>query len=259
LIDEIADIGAPISSLTTLLLVGAPTDAEREATRQALVAAGATKVLVLGVHAPSGARVLWGECRMSATAVSGGYHTYPDMDVVQLLDPETGEASTAPGGELVLTQLGFRGSALLRWRTADLVEGELGSGKCPACGRIVPRVPSTIRRRALVASYQPNTGQQAHVDFRGLAGALVGRADVADWRALLRRSARHGADELLTYVAPTEGADPAEVAVATARDLRSVAGVQPSQIVAVSRGELAGVDVSANGMTWLTPRISVRS
>jgi hypothetical protein len=148
---------------------------------------------------------------------------------------------------------------LLRWRTADLVEGELMSGKCPSCGRDLPRVPSTIRRRALVASYQPANNRTAHVDFRGLAGALVGRADIADWRTLLRRSARHGADELLTYVAPTEGADPAEVTVATARDLRTVAGVLPSQIVAVSRGELAGVDVSANGMTWLTPRISVRN
>jgi hypothetical protein len=181
------------------------------------------------------------------------------MDVVQLLDPESGESTSASGGELVLTQLGFRGSALLRWRTADLVEGELSGGKCPACGRIVPRVPATIRRRALVAQYQPSNGQKAHVDFRGLAGALVGRADVSDWRALLRRSTRHGADELLTYIAPAEGADPAEVTVAAARDLRTVAGVLPSQIVAVSRGELAGVDVSANGLTWLTPRISVRS
>ena len=110
-----------------------------------------------------------------------------------------------------------------------------------------------------MASYVSNGGKTSYVDFRGLAGALVGRADVSDWRALLRRSSRHGADELLTYVAPVEGADLAEMTVAAARDLRAVAGILPSQIVAVSAGELAGVDVSANGTTWLTPRISVRS
>jgi phenylacetate-coenzyme A ligase PaaK-like adenylate-forming protein len=258
LIDEIADIGAPITSLTTVLLVGAPSPDERNSVRDALQAAGASDVVVLGVHAPSATRVLWGECRESATGQSAGYHTYPDMDVVQLLDPETGEAARSSGGELVLTQLGFRGSALLRWRTGDLVDGELGSGPCPACHRVVPRAPSTLRRGALVASYFPSGGGPAYVDFRGLAGALVGRADVADWRATLRRSGRHGEDELLTYLATTEGADPAEVTVSAARDLRAVAGVLPSQIIAVAPGELAAVDVSANGLTWLTPRISVR-
>jgi hypothetical protein len=147
---------------------------------------------------------------------------------------------------------------LLRWRTGDLVDGELGSGPCPACHRVVPRAPSTLRRGALVATYFPSGGRPAYVDFRGLAGALIGRADVADWRAMLRRSGRHGADELLTYLATTEGADPADVTVSAARDLRAVAGVLPSQIVAVAPGELAAVDVSANGLTWLTPRISVR-
>ncbi|MFL6240989.1 MAG: hypothetical protein ACJ735_16025 [Actinomycetes bacterium] len=259
LVDEMADIGAPTTSLSTLVLVGAPTPAERAAAHEALAAAGLANVVVLGAHAPSGARVLWGECRESAGGMSGGYHTYPDLDVVQLIDPESGEAPKSAGGELVLTQLGFRGSALLRWRTADLVDEDLLTGACPACSRVVPRVPAALRRRALVASYQAANGTTRHVDFRGLAGALVGRADVSDWRTLLRRNARTGTDELLAYIAPTAGADVAEVAVATARDLRTVAGVLPSQIVAVVPGELARVDVSANGMGWLTPRISVRT
>jgi phenylacetate-coenzyme A ligase PaaK-like adenylate-forming protein len=260
IIDEIADIGAPIETLTTLLLIGAPTGAERDAVRHALLAAGAPNVVVLGLHAPSGARVLWGECRQTTAGVPTGFHTYPDLEVVQLIDPETGEAAGPAGGpgELVLTQLGFRGSALLRWRTADLVDGDIETGTCPACGRIVPRVPAAIRRGALVAAYKPRNGGAVPVDFRGVAGALVGLADVKDWRAVLRRSQRHGGDELLTYVEAAADADPAEVTVAAARDLRMVAGVLPSQIVAASRAELADVDVRANGLTRLTPRISIR-
>jgi phenylacetate-coenzyme A ligase PaaK-like adenylate-forming protein len=259
LVDALTQLRAPMSSLNTLLLVGAPTAAQRQLARQALLGVGLPNVLVLAVHAPSGARVLWGECRPSAAGTLAGFHTYPDLDVAQLLDPETGEPTTdVAGGELVLTQLGFRGSALLRWRTGDLVQGELAVSSCPACGRTVPRVPSTIQPGALVPTYRPRDGRRARVDLRGLAGALVGRADVADWRAVLRQSARHGRDELLAYIAPRPGADPAEVTVATARDLRMVAGVLPSQIVAVGSGELTAIDARSNGLNRLTRRIAIR-
>src|SRR3954468_10317480 len=109
-----------LGRLTTLLLVGAPSEEERAAAAQSLSDAGRTAT-VLAVHAPSGARLLWAECRESAGAT--GLHTYPDLDLVQVVDPETGEpvSGDAGGGEgeLVLTSLGMRGSALMRWRTGD--------------------------------------------------------------------------------------------------------------------------------------------
>jgi hypothetical protein len=260
LVDEIADLGAPLAALKTVVLVGAPTPAERDAVRQALLAAGVTGPVILGAHAPSGARVLWGECRESAAGASAGYHTYPDLDVVQLLDPETGEAPTADArtSELVLTQLGFRGSALLRWRTGDLVAGDIETGRCPSCGRLTPRVPEKVARGALVTAYHPVRGAPTAVDLRALAGALVGRADVADWRAVLRTSERHGADELLVHVVPVAGADVAEVMVGAARDLRTVAGALPSQVIASTPDELAALDADGRGTQRLTRRLSIR-
>ena len=96
MVTELRAAGAA-ERLQTLLLVGAPTDAERAAAQDA---AGA-EVTVRSVHAPAGARLLWAECREAGAA--GGLHTYPDLDLVQLVDPESGD-NTTEGGEVVLTQ-----------------------------------------------------------------------------------------------------------------------------------------------------------
>jgi phenylacetate-coenzyme A ligase PaaK-like adenylate-forming protein len=258
LVDELADLGAPLDTVTTLLLLGAPDETEREAARQALAFAGRGSVVILAAHSPAAARVLWAECRESAVAgTPTGYHTYPDLDVVDLVDPESGEPAAAEGGgELVVTQLGLRGSALLRWRTGDLVGG-IAPSTCPTCRRTVPRVGPVVRRGALVTAFEPTVGRPGHLDLRSIAGALAGRADLADWRVIVRTSVRHGTDEALVYVVPAMGTDEAELAVATARDLRVAAGRLPSQLVLASPMELASLNGA--GLVPISPRISVRA
>lgn len=230
LLEDLAIAGVDLSALRTLVLVGTPTADDRLAATQALGDAGAAQdAVVVACYAPSGARVLWGECRESARAGRPtGFHTYPDLDLLELVDPETGEASQGSGpSELVLTQLGFRGSALLRWRTGDVVDGALEESACASCGRSVARVPSSVRSAALVA----DLGGGTLVDLRAVAAALVGRPDLADWRVVLRRSRRRGTDELVVHVVPADSADQAEASVGAARDLKAAAGVLPAQIV----------------------------
>jgi hypothetical protein len=258
LVDDLAGRGAVLDSVTTLLLVGAPSAAERDSARQALAFAGRGSVATIAVHAPAAARVLWGECRESAmTGAGAGFHTYPDLDVVELVDPETGEP-VAPdsGGEIVLTQLGLRGSALVRWRTGDVADA-VTTAPCPACRRSVPRVGPGVRRGALVPAFAPHGGRAGRLDLRGVAGALAGRADLADWRVVVGQNARNGTDEALVYVVPVAGADEAELAVATARDIRAAAGRLPSQLVIVGAGELAALDGAE--LVALSPRIAVRA
>jgi phenylacetate-coenzyme A ligase PaaK-like adenylate-forming protein len=221
-LDDLDEAGAPLQSLTTVLLVGAPSDPERAAVAEALGRVG-VRATVLAVHAPDGHRLLWGECPKGG---QNGLHTYPDLDLVEIVDPETGEA--ARSGELVLTQLGLRGTALLRWRTGDLA-GSVTTAACPGCGRTVPRVLGA-QRAALVPTLSLRTGPKA-VDLRGVAAALEGRADLADWRVVVGPSPRDGADELLVHVVARGGEDPTDVAVAVARDLRNAAGLLPTQVV----------------------------
>jgi hypothetical protein len=248
LLDDLDEAGAALATLTTVLLVGAAYDDERAAVRAALQRAGvADSCAVLAAHVPDGHRLMWAECRPSAGRT--GLHTYPDLDLVQLVDPETGETGGGPGPyEVVVTQLGFRGTALLRWRTADLADAVLDEA-CSACGRTVPRVVG-LRQAALVPPLELRTGPRA-VDVRGVTAALVGRADVVDWRVVLGRSARDDADELLVHVVAGDGADPAEVAVAVARDVRAAAGLLPTQVVLAAAGELptGGPALSARVLT----------
>ncbi len=220
-LDDLDEAGAPLGSVRTLLLVGAPRPDERAEAEEALARAG-VQARLLTVHVPEGHRLAWGECRPG-----GGLHTYPDLEVLQLVDPETGEPA-AQDGEVVLTQLGLKGSALLRWRTGDLAH-RLETGPCSGCGRTVPRVVD-VAPAALVPTLALRSGTRV-VDLRGLAGALVGRADLADWRVVVGHSLRDGADEVVVHVVPRADAEPSDVAVAVARDVRAAAGLLPTQIV----------------------------
>jgi len=227
LVDDLATLGADLSGVRRLLLVGAPSAAERRAAAGALSGMAATGAVVLAVHAPSGARVLWGEC-----APGSGLHTYPDVDLVEVVDPETAEAYAGSGpGELVLTQLGMRGSALLRWRTGDLVTA-IETAACPACQRRVPRLVG-VRRAALVVG----TDAGRPLDLRAVAGALAGRADLADWRVVVGGRPRDGRQQVVVHLAPT--GDAGEAAVGAAADIRAAAGMLPTQLVVSDGGQLS--------------------
>lgn len=104
------------------------------------VAALAGKAAVRRIWAPPDGRWLYPECPEGGAAA--GLHTFPDLEVLQTVHPGTGRP--AETGELVLTQLGVQGSALLRWRTGTLHAGLL-HGPCPGCGRTVPRIPPGLR------------------------------------------------------------------------------------------------------------------
>lgn len=232
----LAESKAALSTVTTVLVAGPPDPSERAALLGALSLVGVAGAVVLAVHVPDGHRLLWGECRQSAG--STGLHTYPDLEIVQTVDPETGEQSARPGPyEVVLTQLGLRGSALLRWRTGDLADA-VEENKCASCGRTVPRVLG-LRGGALVPELMLRTGTRS-VDLRAVASALSGRPDVSDWRVVLGGSVRDGSDELLVYVVPPAQAEGADVAVAVARDLRLAAGLLPSQVIVAEDGQLPG-------------------
>src|SRR3954452_16316780 len=217
-LDDLDEAGAALSTVRTVLLVGAPSEAERAAVREALTRVGISPRL-LAVHVPEGHRLLWGEC-----AEGSGLHTYPDLEVVQLVDAETGETNDGQGpDEVVLTQLGMRASALLRWRTGDLADS-LDTSTC-ACGRTVPRLVG-LRRHALVPLLALRSGHKG-VDLRGLAAALDGRGDLADWRIVVGPSPRDDHDEVVVHVVPLSGQDATDVAVAVARDVRAAAGLLP--------------------------------
>ncbi len=234
LLGHLTDVGAALSSLTTVLVAGPPDPHERSAIADAMSGIRGSRPVLLAVHVPDGHRLPWAECRESGGRT--GLHTYPDLEVVETIDPETGEQAGQQGPyEVVLTQLGLRGTALLRWRTGDVADA-VEEEACRSCGRTVPRVLG-LHGGALVPQLMLRTGPQA-ADLRAIASALSGRPDVTDWRVVIGRSVRDGTDELLVHVLPPGGVEQADVAVAVARDLRLAAGLLPSQVIVSDDGRL---------------------
>ena len=109
------------------------------------------------IEAAWGARVFdhWGMTEAGALAMEcvenpGGLHMLETECIVEIIDPETGEAAAPDNsgvrhGELVITNLGRTGSPLIRYATGDLVATD--PNPCP-CGRHLLRLPGGILSRA---------------------------------------------------------------------------------------------------------------
>jgi phenylacetate-coenzyme A ligase PaaK-like adenylate-forming protein len=90
----------------------------------------------------------WCECLFRWVEPSG-YHLYPDLGIVEIVDPETGAPKDdGQSGEIVFTSLDARGSCVLRYRTGDMIEGGLTYEPCPYCRRTMPRLLGRINSRA---------------------------------------------------------------------------------------------------------------
>ncbi|MBW3621404.1 MAG: hypothetical protein KY461_14260 [Actinobacteria bacterium] len=207
----------------TVVVVGPPPDAERRAAiADAWRAAGANRdVRVRALWAPSEARAMWAECAEGGT----GLHTYPDMEVLEIIDPQTG-ATSPSDGDLTYTSAGWHGSALLRYQTGAYVEG-LSDDACPACGRTVPR----ILGEPLPAAWQPAITTEAggeRADLRGAAVVLAGDPAVEVWRIEASPTApRRRTHRVLVEVA---GRLAQEDADGLARRLRAAVGTETLEV-----------------------------
>jgi hypothetical protein len=195
---------------------------------------------VLRLWGPPDGRWLYPECRDGG--FDAGLHTFPDLEIGQTVDPATGEARPDDAaGELVVTQLGVRGSALVRWRTGVL-HGGIRLEPCPGCGRTVPRLGPDLDTTSLTPTVQV-AEQRVSLDLRTVAGALAARSDLAGWQVRLVPDPRGGRPSAVVAVAPgTDGAMSTRAAstlcAQIAYDVQALAGAAPSLVVLAP--ELAG-------------------
>lgn len=238
-----ADAGLDVSELRTLVAVGRSLSTEERAAlgEELAEALGeGARVRVAAAYAPAEGRVLWGECAVPADrAETFGFHTYPDLEVVEVLAPDTARAVPLESpGEIVVTPLGFRGGGAPRWRTGDLALGGLTTRPCPNCARTVPRVGPAVRPAAWARTVELN-GEPVRLDLREVGDAALARA--RDYQAEL---VGDGAAALFVYLAPRGD------------DLRSVVELYeelgrrraaPTQIVLASPEELVARHRQAGG------------
>ncbi len=163
----------------TVVTVGPPPqDDERGALQDAFDRLGAD-VRIRALWGPSSGRTLWAECGPGT-----GLHTYPDLEVLEVLDPLAG-TPTDGDGDLTLTSAGWNGSALVRFQTGAWVE-PLDTDPCPRCSRTVPRIVGEVVPHAWELPADIGGGRVGHVDLRGVAVVAATARGVTAWRAELR-------------------------------------------------------------------------
>ncbi len=166
-----------------------------------LAAVGASHAKVLSVLGFTEARTCWTEC------IGGrhGFHTNPDMEILEIVDPETGKPlPEGRTGELVYTCLDGRGSVLLRYRTGDVVEGGLiESEPCPGCGSRVPRIRSSIARTSNVRELHVTKVKGTLVNLNALSDLFASDASIEEWQLEIRKRDDRAidVDELVLRVA----------------------------------------------------------
>ena len=82
----------------------------REKMKELLYSMGAKKVKILATYAFTEAKTAWAQCHEKS-----GYHLYPDLEFIELVDEDGNRVPEGKPGEVVYTSLGWRGSMVMRY------------------------------------------------------------------------------------------------------------------------------------------------
>lgn len=140
-----------------------------------------------------------------------GFHTYPDMAFVEVIDPKTGERlPDGHPGEIVVTPLDARGTVVLRYRTGDLIEHGLTHEPCPHCGRTCPRLLGKISRVSEFRELSIGKLKGTLVDFNRLENILDDTEGLGAWQIELRKRNDDPLeiDEVIVHAVPLNGSAP---------------------------------------------------
>ena len=194
---------------------------------------GATSIDIVATYGFTEAKMAWSECPCPHGEQSG-YHLYPDLGIVEVVDPKTGEqVPNGEAGEIVFTPLDSRGSVVVRYRTGDLIDGGLVHEPCPHCGRLVPRLVGNISRVSEIKTMRFDKIKGTLVDFNLLEHVLDDAQHLAAWQLELRKrnDDPHDLDELILHVHKSDSLDDAKCARELRRCFTDRTEIQPNRIV----------------------------
>lgn len=180
----------------------------KEKIKELFVQLGAEDVMVLATYGMTEAKVAWAECPSHDEYY--GYHLYPDMEIFETVDPDSGEpVGEGEEGEIVYTSLDWRGTAVLRYRTGDIAKGGLLLEPCPNCGRTVPRISSNIQRRSELKEFSMTKVKGTLVNLNNFFPLMMSHPDIEEWQVEIRKRNNDpfDLDEILLYLAVKEGTD----------------------------------------------------
>jgi phenylacetate-CoA ligase len=200
--------GVKLPNLKKIVLGGEKAPGGMRRKLRALAAQlGAERVDVLRTYGFTEAKLAWAECPFHEDAGSAGYHIHPDLALIEIVDPKTGEPrGEGEPGEIVFTPLDARGSVVLRYRTGDCIDGGLFHEPCPYCGLEVPRLVGEISRNSEVREMRLDKLKGTLIDFNHLEHVLDNVEHIGTWQLELRKVHDDplDLDELILHVAKSD-------------------------------------------------------
>jgi len=233
--------GHDLSFLKKVVLGAAKvTSAYKQKLSEMLAAQGAHNVNIFGTYGFTEARCAWAECP-TENHISSGYHLYPDKEIFEIVDPQTGEVKDeGEDGELVYTSLDSRASVMLRYRTGDMVKGGITYGRCPYCGRATLRLSSDITRLSDNKDIHLSKVKGTLVNLSHFAEVLNDIPKVDEWQLVIRKhnDDPHEVDEIVVYVTPQAGADQVVLSRLIIDKLTGATEVAPNHIEYIPLAEM---------------------
>jgi len=197
--------GYDLSFLKKIVLGAARvTSGYKQRLAEMLNAQGARNVYIFGTYGFTEARTAWAECP-AENHLSSGYHLYPDKEIFEIIDPDSGEVKDdGADGELVYTSLDSRASVMLRYRTGDLIKGGITHEPCPYCGRGTLRLSSDITRLSDNRDIHLSKVKGTLVNLSHFSEVLNDIPQVDEWQLEIRKHNNdpYEVDEIVVYVTP---------------------------------------------------------
>ncbi len=180
----------------------------REKVKELLAQVGASEVQILATYASTEAKTAWIQC-----AEHTGYHLYPDLEFIELVDGEGRRVKDGEPGEIVYTALDWRGTVVVRYRTGDLAQG-IDYDPCPNCGRTVPRILPDIQRKSDIKEFNLTKIKGELVNLNNVFPIMSSIKGLDEWQVVIRKRNhdQFDLDEIVVAVSPKSSGTFAQVA-----------------------------------------------
>ena len=229
------DLGIRITKVRKIILGAERVGPEYKAKlREQMATIGSPDVQIHNVYGFTEAKRAWVE---TADAVDSRFATYPDMEIFEIIDPETGEpVPEGEPGEVVYTHISGAGSVVLRYRTGDRVREGLVYDRCPHTGLILPLLGTGLYRVSEIKKVK-----ETLVDFNEMFAFFNARPEILEWQIVLHKPAgqEHGRDQIKLRVSLCDGVDQGAFEPAIRQEFKTLTEVGLDGVEYYSRAELS--------------------
>lgn len=194
---------------------------------------GAKNLKILATYALTEGKDAWAQCNERS-----GYHLYPDLEFIEVVDKKGERCEPGERGEIVYTALDWRGSVVVRYKTGDITK--LEEGKCPFCNRTVPIISQDIERSSEYKEFRLTKVKGTLVNLNEFSEILTSHPYVREWQLVIQkeRGLTYGLDELILYIAPKTGINFYRLKEELKRKIKDATEITPNKIVRVGEKEL---------------------